>query len=1129
MKRRFTQGLLILTLLCGAVLLGPTVAWAAPAGDGSLASPYQIADADDLYWFAEQVNGGDVDACAVLMGDIDLNGNESYQWSPIGRDQDNTYTGTFNGNNKTISGLYIDSDAQNIGLFGYIGEGGAVQDLTLADSYINSSNSSDQSIGSVGGICGMNDGTITSCSNRGTVTGSGSDVYVGGICGNNKGTVTSCSNSGSVTGSGDVGGICGHNYSSKSGEICITSCSNSGSVSGSGDVGGICGYNSSFKFGEPCITSCNNRGAVTGSGDVGGICGLNEGSTITSCCNSGSVTDSGAGESFVGGICGTISSNGSIKNCSNIGSNNSGNVTDSGDVGGICGLNKGSTITSCSNTGSVAGSGICGLNDDGSITSCYWLQDTANNGIGGGSGEATEKTVEQYASGEVAWLLNQGLGNNTWRQNLTDDDKDAVPTLDQTHNIVEYRDNEYTNDGHVYENGFCTCGSYEPATPDEAGTYQIKNAGQLYWFAGLVNGTLTDGTPQNTAANAVLTEDIVLNEKVLKDNGDLNGDGSSFTQWTPIGNEYINHYTGTFDGKGHTISGLYINNSTAQYVGLFGCMITNGSVQNLTLADSYFNNSSYSGGLAYVGGICGGNDGGSITSCINSGTVTGHGYVGGICGYNYSGTITSCSNSGSVSGSGNVGGICGQNYGSITNCYWLQDTANNGIGGGSGEATEKTVEQYASGEVAWLLNQNQADAPWRQNLSEHDKDAAPTLDSTHKVVVQVTFNANTGNEEDNSYQYANSGDTVSVPEAPDYPGHTFGGWYEDENCTGETVTTITATDADNQVYWAKWTAKSYPSTPVTPEPSEPADSEETVTNADGSTTTTITKEDGSISTTTVASDGKVEAEVTLSDEAITQSTESGDNAVALPVPEMTVSSDRDTAPTVTVHLPENTTTSKVDIPVENVTAGTVAILVHEDGSEEVLKNTVQTESGISVAVSDGDTLKIVDNSKTFDDVADDHWGAAAIDFATSRELFAGTAENTFSPDSAMTRAMIWSVLARYEGADTTAAEGSAWYAGTQQWAIDNGISDGTNPNDPMTREQFAAMLYRSVGSPAVNGSVGDFGDAASVSSWASDAMIWAVQNGIIGGYEDSTLRPQNTATRTEVAAMLQRYVILNAQ
>lgn len=194
----------------------------------------------------------------------------------------------------------------------------------------------------------------------------------------------------------------------------------------------------------------------------------------------------------------------------------------------------------------------------------------------------------------------------------------------------------------------------------------------------------------------------------------------------------------------------------------------------------------------------------------------------------------------------------------------------------------------------------------------------------------------------------------------------------------------------------------------------------------------------------------------------------------------------------------------------------------------MLKNTVQTENGISVAVSDGDILKIVDNSKTFDDVADDHWGAAAIDFATSRELFAGTAENTFSPDSDMTRAMIWSVLARYEGADTTATEGSAWYAGTQQWAIDNGISDGTNPNDPMTREQFAAMLYRSVGSPAVNGSVEDFGDAASVSSWASDAMIWAVQNGIIGGYEDSTLRPQNTATRTEVAAMLQRFVILNA-
>lgn len=311
----------------------------------------------------------------------------------------------------------------------------------------------------------------------------------------------------------------------------------------------------------------------------------------------------------------------------------------------------------------------------------------------------------------------------------------------------------------------------------------------------------------------------------------------------------------------------------------------------------------------------------------------------------------------------------------------------------------------------------------------------------------------------------------------------------------------------------------------TPDPEEPGDndntdSEDTVTNPDGSTTTTITKEDGSSSTTTVGTDGKVESDVTLSEDAINNA---DGTAVALPIPEVPVTTDKTMAPTVTVNLPSKDAT-KVEVPVKDVTPGTVAILVHADGTEEVIKDTVTSDGGITVALTDGATIKVVDNSKTFGDVSSDHWGASAIDFATSRELFAGTAKNEFSPEGQMTRAMIWSVLARYEGADIKGASGSDWYAGPQQWAIENGISDGTMANSSMTREQLAAMLYRYSGSPAVSGTVGDYNDAATISSWASDAMIWAVQQGLIAGMDDGTLNPQGTATRTQVAAIFQRFI-----
>lgn len=300
---------------------------------------------------------------------------------------------------------------------------------------------------------------------------------------------------------------------------------------------------------------------------------------------------------------------------------------------------------------------------------------------------------------------------------------------------------------------------------------------------------------------------------------------------------------------------------------------------------------------------------------------------------------------------------------------------------------------------------------------------------------------------------------------------------------------------------------------------------EVVENTDGSSQTTVTNKDGSGSVTVVDENGNVVSSATLSQSAVEAAQEKGE-AVTLPMPEVPITTDRETAPTVTVDLPSGTT-AKVEIPVADVTPGTVAILGNDDGTEEVIKTSLTTENGVAVTLSDGDTVKVVDNSKTFDDVADNYWGAEAVDFAVSRELFAGTSATTFAPDTAMTRAMIVTVLARFEGVDTTT--GSTWYEAGQQWAMENGVSDGTNMDASLTREQLATMLYRYAQSKGYDTTQGgmairEYADFEQISDYAVEAMTWAVNTGLISGTSTTTLSPQGLATRAQVATILMRFI-----
>ena len=313
---------------------------------------------------------------------------------------------------------------------------------------------------------------------------------------------------------------------------------------------------------------------------------------------------------------------------------------------------------------------------------------------------------------------------------------------------------------------------------------------------------------------------------------------------------------------------------------------------------------------------------------------------------------------------------------------------------------------------------------------------------------------------------------------------------------------------------------------------------DTVKNPDGSTTKTETKADGSKTETTTASSGggstgttvtktdakgntTTEASAKLSDRDVKEAQEKGE-AVTVPVKEIEAAKDANAAAKIKIDVPNNADKTTVEIPVENVTSGTVAVIVHEDGTEELVKDSKPTEHGVQLELSGSTTVKIIDNSKTFDDTKD-HWSRDEVNFVAARELFNGVGGNQFGVSQPMTRGMVNTVLARLAGVDTTPSQGQAWYEVGTDWAKKNGISDGTNPTAPVTREQLATLLYRYAGSPSVSGTL-HAADAASVSDYAEDALLWANQNGIVNGVGSNTIAPKDNAQRAQVAAMLARYL-----
>ena len=743
-------------------------AWAQtrPAkGDGKVGNPYIITKAEELKWFCDEVNGGNKKICAKIADNVEVIDLKDFchaadaskkideqSWVPIGN-SNKLYQGTFDGNGKTITNLYINASQVNMGLFGYT-YGGTIKNLTF--EYANVTNTNNYAGVLVGKASGGSTLQNIKISNTCQIKGG---QYTGGIAGYLDGNAYNCVNCATVQGIQYIGGLCGYSRTGNS------------------------------------MTACANYGNVTASSlRVGGLVGYFSGGTIQDCANYGDVK----GTDHVAGMAGYVK-NGKIQNVFSYG--NISVTTKTQNVGMVFGYSS-----------SGATEGLVAYYSGAKLTVKGQEQTVKAFGNGTPSEDkATGFTEAQLKSGVVAYLLQQNASSEAkWGQNLANDD-DIYPVIGSEHQVyadnttlncktykvvkgsftnnptssaIRYQhgtiihhvatdatcteaatkeywqcqdclktysdsqlteeltdvtDAEYPALGHTNnEDGYCNrCKHYVAVKPSEQnGVYLIAKPCHLAWFRDYVNGTIVDkGEAAGTthpSASAMLTADIDL-----KNYCHAAEDGKELLSWIPIGNDN-NRWAGNMDGQGHTISNLYIK-TAQEYVGIFG--YTNATIQNIIFDNAKVENVSTTGkntlntgilagyasayskshikgikttnnctviGQEYTGGIVGGANI-NLENCENHSSVKGTGYVGGIVGYISYNNIKCCTNYGTVENdvSGNIGGIIGfayeisiedcANYGKITGRGW-------NTGGIAGQTNRSIQNVFSYGDVTSTYN-----------------------------------------------------------------------------------------------------------------------------------------------------------------------------------------------------------------------------------------------------------------------------------------------------------------------------------------------------------------------------------------------------------------------------------------
>ena len=663
-----------------------------------------------MAWFRDQVNGGNKKICAKIADNVEVIDLKNFchaadaskkideqSWVPIGN-SNKPYQGTFDGNGKTITNLYINASQVNMGLFGYTYEG-TIKNLTF--EYANVTNTNNYA---------------------GVLVG---EAFWGSTLQNIK-----ISNTCQIKGGNYTGGIAG--YLDGNAYNCV----NYATVQGIQYIGGLCGFYSISRTGNS-MTACANYGNVTASSlRVGGLVGYFDSGTIQDCANYGDVK----GTERVAGMAGSVT-NGKIQNVFSYGNISVTNKTQ--NVGMAFGYSYfGAT------EGMVAYYSGAKLTVNG--------QEQTVKAFGNGKpseDNATGFTEAQLKSGVVAYLLQQNASSKAkWGQNLANDD-DIYPVIGSEHQVYAdnttlncktyevvrgsftnnptssairyqhgtiihhvatdatcteaatkeywqcqdcqrtYSDSQLTKEltdvtdaehpalGHDNnEDGYCKrCQHYVAVKPsEENGVYLIAKPCHLAWFRDYVNGTIVDegGVAGTThpSASAMLTADIDL-----KNYCHAAEDGKELLSWIPIG--YVNNsWKGNMDGQGHTISHLYIK--TAQkYVGLFG--YTDGAtIQDLIFDNAKVENVSTTNANTYYTGILAGSAYGYSPAHIKgikttkNCTVIGQENTGGIIGFAKI-NLENCENHSSVKGTKSVGGIAGNsavinirrstNYGTVEN------------------------------------------------------------------------------------------------------------------------------------------------------------------------------------------------------------------------------------------------------------------------------------------------------------------------------------------------------------------------------------------------------------------------------------------------------------------------------
>ena len=732
--------LVTMLLLVMAILMPYGGAWAQTAsqpseGDGKTGNPYIITKAEELAWFRDQVNSGNNFICAKISDAVEVidmstvchaadesQNLEELSWKPIGKnDYGYQYRGTFDGNGKTITNLYINASQNNVGLFGYTMEG-TIKNLTF--EYANVTNTK-------------------------TYTG----ILVGYANNSNLQNIK-ISNTCQIKGGKETGGIAGDFWGN------AYNCVNYATVQGKERVGGLLGY-CTAKYSS--ITTCANYGNVTATGtDAGGLVGYFISGTIQDCANYGDVK----GTERVAGMAGYVNE-GKIQNVFSYGNVSATNRTQ--DIGMAFGNSDNGTTE-----GMVAYYSGAKLNANG--------QEITIKAFGNGKpseDNATGFTEAQLKSGVVAYQLQQNASSEAkWGQNLANDG-DIYPVIGSEHTV--YADNSLVNcmtyeiisgsftnnttssaikyqhgqtiNHHAATNATCTeaatkeywqcqdcqriysdsqlikeltdvtnaekpalghdnnddgycdrCQHYVAVKPsEENGVYQIAKPCHLAWFRDYVNGTIVDegevaGTT-HPSASAMLIADIDLTNYCHAAE-----DGKELLSWIPVGN-LDNPWKGNMDGQAHTISHLYIK-TTQNDVGLFGC------IEDATIQDLIFDNAKVENvSTTNTNTVCTGILAGCANAYVNpysahikgikttdNCTVIGQDETGGIVGDTQI-NLENCENHSSVKGTRCVGGIVGYSLDTNIKCctnYGTVVSDNNYIGGIIGDAQFASIEDCAN-------------------------------------------------------------------------------------------------------------------------------------------------------------------------------------------------------------------------------------------------------------------------------------------------------------------------------------------------------------------------------------------------------------------------------------------------